>query len=121
MRKNRFTEESIAYALRQAEAGTPAGEICRNLEIITAEEKHGFFDSCVTPLEDEDCPVAGPLRFSFLESPGHDRGRWRTQTWGRGCRLLGSGRTQAFQPCAGVRHRYGYHQHPDFRQPATLR
>jgi len=29
MKKSRFTEEQIAYARRQAEAGTPAGDVCR--------------------------------------------------------------------------------------------
>jgi putative transposase len=33
VRKSRFTEEQIAMALRQAEAGTPVAEICRKLEI----------------------------------------------------------------------------------------
>lgn len=33
MRKSRFTEEQIAYAIRQAEQGTPAAEICRKMGI----------------------------------------------------------------------------------------
>jgi putative transposase len=36
MRKTRFTEEQIAMALRQAEAGTPAEEICRKLGVSHA-------------------------------------------------------------------------------------
>jgi putative transposase len=33
MKRKRFTEEQITYALRQAEAGTPVAEICRKLSV----------------------------------------------------------------------------------------
>ena len=33
MRKSKFTEEQITMALRQHDAGTTVGEICRKLEI----------------------------------------------------------------------------------------
>ena len=33
MKKTAFSEEQIAYALRQAEAGTPVVEVCRKLGV----------------------------------------------------------------------------------------
>jgi putative transposase len=33
MPKKRFTEEQIAFALRQAESGTTVGEICRKMGV----------------------------------------------------------------------------------------
>ena len=33
MKRKRYTDEQIAYALRQAEAGTPVTEICRKLGV----------------------------------------------------------------------------------------
>ncbi len=36
MKKPRFTEQQIAQALRQAEQGTPAAEVCRRLGVSEA-------------------------------------------------------------------------------------
>lgn len=33
MKKSRFTEQQITYALRQVEAGTPATQVCREMGI----------------------------------------------------------------------------------------
>jgi putative transposase len=33
MRKSRFTEEQIAFALRQAETGTKVSEVCRKIGV----------------------------------------------------------------------------------------
>ena len=33
MKRKRYTDEQIAYALRQAEAGTPVTEICRKMGV----------------------------------------------------------------------------------------
>ena len=33
MKRSKFSEEQIAYALRQAESGTPVGDVCRQLGV----------------------------------------------------------------------------------------
>lgn len=36
MKKSRFTEEQITYALRQADAGMPVSDVCRQMGIAEA-------------------------------------------------------------------------------------
>ena len=36
MKRSTFTEEQITYALRQAESGTPAADVCRQLGVSEA-------------------------------------------------------------------------------------
>ncbi len=36
MKKSKFTEEQIAFALRQGELGTPVAEVCRKMGIAEA-------------------------------------------------------------------------------------
>ena len=36
MKRSRFSEEQIAYAIRQAEGGTPVGDLCRQLGVSDA-------------------------------------------------------------------------------------
>ena len=48
MKKSKFSEEQIAYALRQADGGTPVGDVCRQLGVSEAtfyvwKKKYGKF------------------------------------------------------------------------------
>ena len=48
MNKSKFTEEQIAYALRQAETGTTVAEVCRKVGVAEAtfynwNKKYGGF------------------------------------------------------------------------------
>ena len=36
MKRTKFSEEPVAYALRQAESGTPVGDVCRQLGVSEA-------------------------------------------------------------------------------------
>lgn len=36
MKKSRFSEEQIAFALRQVESGTPVGDVCRQVGVSEA-------------------------------------------------------------------------------------
>jgi putative transposase len=36
MKKSRYTEEQIAYALRQAEGGSPVADVCRQMGVSEA-------------------------------------------------------------------------------------
>jgi len=36
MKRSKFSEEQVAYALRQVETGTPVGDVCRQLGVSEA-------------------------------------------------------------------------------------
>ena len=36
MKRSKFSEEQIVYAIRQADSGTPAGDLCRQLGVSEA-------------------------------------------------------------------------------------
>lgn len=48
MKTSKFSEEQIAYALRQADGGTPVGDVCRQVGVSEAtfyvwKKKYGQF------------------------------------------------------------------------------
>jgi len=64
MRKSRFTEEQIAYAIRQVEQGTQAAELCRKMRISEQtfyawKKKYAGMGLRVKQLEDENRRLKG--------------------------------------------------------------
>ncbi|CAD0319886.1 transposase [Xanthomonas hortorum] len=56
MKKSRFTEEQIAYALKQAELGMAVEEICRKMGIAEATSTSGARSTVAwAPLSSSDC------------------------------------------------------------------
>jgi len=57
MKKSRYTEEQITFASRQAEAGTPVADVCRQMGIVEGtfylwKKKYGNLGVTVVPLDD---------------------------------------------------------------------
>ncbi len=78
MRKSRFTEEQVALALRQVEAGVPVAEQCRKLGIseqtfYTWKKKYAGMGIVemrrVKQLEDEESPAEESM-FCFAGRAG---------------------------------------------------
>jgi hypothetical protein len=41
MKRSKFSEEQIAYVLRQVEAGSPVGDVCRQIGVSEAWRRRG--------------------------------------------------------------------------------
>jgi putative transposase len=68
MKRSRFTEEQVAYALRQAESGTGVADVCRQLGVSEAtsyiwEKNYAHFGASelrrMRQLEDENRRLKG--------------------------------------------------------------
>jgi putative transposase len=72
MRKKTFSEEQIALALRDAETGTPATEVCRKMGVSEQSFYRGNVDQLYHHLY-ADYRITGgyPLRISHVAKPGN--------------------------------------------------
>ena len=83
MKKSKFTEEQIAYALRQVESGTPPADVCRQLGVSEAtfyiwKKKYAHLGVSelrqLRSLEDENAPPEAPGRRPVARQAHPDRG-----------------------------------------------
>jgi len=77
MPKKRFSDEQIAFALRQAEAGTTVGEICRKTEARRRRyvaAKPGLFCANVTPVWRSSLALFASEALSLLPSDTQSMG-----------------------------------------------
>ncbi len=85
MRRPRYAEEQVAFALKQAELGTPVAEVRRKTGVSEAtffrwKQKHGGFRAV------RAAPAAA-ARGGEHEAEGAERrsAPWRTSAWTRRC------------------------------------
>ena len=86
MKKSKFSEEQIAYALRQADGGTPVGDVCWQLGVSEAtfyvwKKKYGTLGLSelreIRQLRDENARLTDPARIRPARSAKADRRRQR--------------------------------------------
>ena len=79
MKKSRFSDEQIAYALRMADGGTPVGEVCRQIGMSEAtfytwKKKYGELGVSelrkLRQLEDENVRLRGIVGDLTLDKQG---------------------------------------------------
>ena len=75
MKKSRYSEEQISYALKQAETGTPVAEVLRRMGI--SEQTFYRWRSSMAVLVLASCGVCGSLRMRT----GSSSSWWPTSAW----------------------------------------
>jgi len=68
MRKSKFTEEQIAYGLRQVEGGSPVADVCRQLGVSEATSTSGRRDNA--HVASASCGSCGRSRTRMRASNG---------------------------------------------------
>ena len=102
MKRSKFPEEQIAYALRQAESGTPIGDVCRQLGVREAtfntwKKKYGHMGTTelrrTRHLEDQHIRLTRlgadltPDRHMLAEAPRNNTGGlYVAESWPPGFR-----------------------------------